>query len=666
MRAHVRHRDVWATGPRAGHHPAVSLRFVATTNYRLTRSHATGAIVQYTHFEIENFKGIKLLRLDLDPAGPGRIHTLVGLNESGKTTILEAIDLFTGGAEELDPKELAGRIRPNENDLVPIAQRANFNGCIRISAGIQLENADVLALQNHMKKKYRIQLKSIPREFDVTDQYKFVNSLFAEKTTLWPSKIGLARGQREKKDWDFAKSRYEDEWLAAVAFLRTRMPAIWYFPNFLFDFSDRIFLRPQPAETATDRFYRALLQDVLDTLELDANVNDHLLARALSSKAADEQALKNMTLQMSRRLSSDVFAAWRRILRRDIDMRVALSVESTVRTGEDDEDIVEPYVEFQIEDSDGFFYVHERSLGFRWFFVFLLLTTFRGLRRNSSREILFLFDEPASNLHPSAQAQLLESLERLASRSRVIYTTHSHHLVNPDWLEQTFVVRNKGADPSADLLDLTARQTDIGIEKYRVFAAAHPEQSQYFQPVLDVLDYAPSRLELVDDLVLVEGKNDFYALRFGELLHDLADLHLYPGGGAGSLDHVIALYLAWGREIVVLLDSDTEGETQRARYLDRFGALLEGRIFLLGELAPSLSGKALDAAFSDEDRLAVTTAMNSDVERPTKKQFFRSLQEAVASKRVIRLTSEAETTLKSILDGLHDALGGTAQAGSEE
>jgi len=54
---------------------------------------------------------------------------------------------------------------------------------------------------------------------------------------------------------------------------------------------------------------------------------------------------------------------------------------------------------------------------------------------------LFLLDEPASNLHSTAQAQLLKSFEKLPS---LIYTTHSHHMINPKWLEGTYVVKNEG------------------------------------------------------------------------------------------------------------------------------------------------------------------------------------------------------------------------------
>jgi ABC-type polysaccharide/polyol phosphate transport system ATPase subunit len=50
--------------------------------------------MKYSKFVIKNFKGIKELTLDLEKEPKSKVFTLVGLNESGKTSILEAINLF--------------------------------------------------------------------------------------------------------------------------------------------------------------------------------------------------------------------------------------------------------------------------------------------------------------------------------------------------------------------------------------------------------------------------------------------------------------------------------------------------------------------------------------------------------------------------------------------
>ena len=51
-------------------------------------------------FHINNFKGIANTTLHLDDGAPGNVTTLIGLNESGKTTILEALSKFISADAE--------------------------------------------------------------------------------------------------------------------------------------------------------------------------------------------------------------------------------------------------------------------------------------------------------------------------------------------------------------------------------------------------------------------------------------------------------------------------------------------------------------------------------------------------------------------------------------
>ena len=51
--------------------------------------------MHFTKFRIKNFKGISSAEIDLAQSGQGKVFTLVGLNECGKTTILEAINSFS-------------------------------------------------------------------------------------------------------------------------------------------------------------------------------------------------------------------------------------------------------------------------------------------------------------------------------------------------------------------------------------------------------------------------------------------------------------------------------------------------------------------------------------------------------------------------------------------
>src|SRR4051794_6960495 len=74
-----------------------SLRSHSGLDILLCRSRERGHM-RYRAFHFENYKGIESMDLALS----GDVTTLIGLNESGKTTILEAIFCFSYGAEDLD------------------------------------------------------------------------------------------------------------------------------------------------------------------------------------------------------------------------------------------------------------------------------------------------------------------------------------------------------------------------------------------------------------------------------------------------------------------------------------------------------------------------------------------------------------------------------------
>ena len=50
--------------------------------------------MQYVSFRIQNFKGIKDTKVSLKSVAGASVFAFVGLNESGKTTVLQAIHSF--------------------------------------------------------------------------------------------------------------------------------------------------------------------------------------------------------------------------------------------------------------------------------------------------------------------------------------------------------------------------------------------------------------------------------------------------------------------------------------------------------------------------------------------------------------------------------------------
>jgi len=605
--------------------------------------------LRYGYFTIKNFKGIELAHLDLAQPPRGRVYTLIGLNESGKTTLLEAINFLGYKSETLDPLDLAGYSVGDVHDVIPISKRANFNDKVRITAGVELAQKDQDAIDRFLKERLGARLAEPVANFTTDQKYLFVNSKLAEKQPpkVWSIKVYVKRAGKRRPvlldgaDWQKLTTYIADE----------HLPSILYFPNFLFEFPDRIYLDEPPADKDRHVFFRRIVQDVLDAVGGNIVWETHILARAKSGGKAERQALESVLLKMGAHITEHIFGAWSKIFRKS-------TTGKELVIGHDQDEAGRWYLQFRIKEANELYAISERSLGFRWFFTYLLLTYYRGLRADDEREVLFLLDEPASNLHPSAQGQLLQSFARLPANCEVIYTTHSHHLVDPNWLDNAFVVKNEGLTYGEEDR-YVARNTNVVVERYRKFAATHPDQTTYFQPVLDVLDYKPGNLENIPDVVMVEGKNDFYTLKLFNKNLRFSDINLMPGGaGASGLDHVIRLYLGWGRNFLVLLDADVEGESQKKRYESLFGPALERRVVTLADVSAEWRGRGLELVLTEADRRIVQTAAYPDDTKFSKTHFNRAVQELYLRDMFPAVSDDAVTRFRTILTFLAERLKG--------
>lgn len=610
--------------------------------------------MRYTEFRFKNFKGIEEMTLEL--AGP--VTTLIGLNESGKTTILEAIFCFSYGAEDLEAINPEMASLRAADQWIPISKRANFNDTIEITAVVELSAEDKSALKAHMHTHFGLTLSEVQDSIKISEKHKFENSRFKERGFIWYLSISGTQG-RQRKPRNYGANT--DEWQGAVSFLMGLLPRIWYFPNFLFELPERFALTEdeqgiEASERDRSRFYRSTFEQILVQIGSGANLQTHVIDRLDSSERADERSLSALLLDMGRVITNTVFEGWGRIFGSE---PAAQEVQLEARSEG------EPYLELKIKGADGYYDLSERSLGFRWFFMFLLMTSFHGLEDEDGRKSLFLLDEPASNLHSTAQAELLKSFETLTEQCDLVYSTHSHHLIDVRWLDSAYIVKNAalGSLDSSDMTDYVSLRiganTAISATSYRRFVAEHPDQTSYFQPVLDLLDYRPSVLEPVPDVVLVEGKSDFYLLRYArEILGLGSDVTLVPGTGAGSLDTLIRLHIGWGKSFVVLLDADAEGEKQKERYASKFGPVFAGRCLLLSDVCGDKAAGVVEELLDPEDRESVIATIFTDENAAPKpkKALRQAILELYARREAVPLSPASEERLAAVLDQLSEVL----------
>jgi energy-coupling factor transporter ATP-binding protein EcfA2 len=215
---------------------------------------------------------------------------------------------------------------------------------------------------------------------------------------------------------------------------------------------------------------------------------------------------------------------------------------------------------------------------------------FPEFRKKRSNNILFLLDEPASNLHSSAQLKILDAIKELSNGSIVIYSTHSHHLINPEWLSGAYVIINdlitdKRLLGNAMNIDDGAK---ITAQKYFTYVGKGKgsTKTSYFQPILDRLDYLPSYVEPIPNIVITEGKNDWYTFKyFSEIvISSKYNLNFYPGAGRNQLWDIIRLYLSWGKKFLVILDGDEPGIKAKNEYIKEFDEFIKTKILTLQDI----------------------------------------------------------------------------------
>lgn len=619
--------------------------------------------MKITGFEIENFKGIKKVKIDLSDSSPGNISTIIGLNESGKTTILEALSLF--GTEDKETANLVGTVyeKSKFSDFIPKDKKAAFTGSVIIRANVVLEDIDVdLLASNYKENGYALDGKAMRRGISIERCYDFKDSVYTQLRTSWAIDFKLKKGKSSEfkrcTGTPSSPKADKDAWLIGAKFLRGRLPKTIYFPTFLFDFPGRIYL--DNSSDIINKYYRNVLQDVLDSRGDGLDIDRHIVERIQRLReshgggsnflshllGSDEKKQIDAVLQKaSAEMSKVIFGSWNEIFGRKVaGKRVQIDWLLDADNGD------RPYVEVSIVDGQSTYSLSERSLGFRWFFSFLLFTQFRA-NRKAEVGTIFLFDEPASNLHSRAQIKLLESFLKIArGATYIVYSTHSHYMINPLWLERAYIVKNEAADyESDDDMDFyEPRESDIKAIKYKTFVGTYPRSSTYFQPVLDALDVPISSLVSAKNALIVEGKYDFHPLVYFSKVMCLpgSKFNIFPATGSGSISPLIALFRGWGVNFRILLDGDDAGKKERGKYRDQM-FVPDDFIRCLSDFDPIFDGKALEAAYQGD--VVDMIKENFGVDRPKKEHYSLLFQELVATGKMVALP-ETEVKLRSIIE----------------
>lgn len=575
--------------------------------------------MKYRKIIIHEYRGIRdPIEFNLERES---IFPLVGVNECGKTTILEAILAFDHTAD----KQNGGRHLKDVENLYSLKK-----GLPRVSAEIQIEpkqlityfkkcqkevsNADALVARLVVPESddsTKRDVSSLLKEFDLRVD-RFLKRPVTEdgSTPIAASDIEKVRDLRSKRreqdrirelTTEVSQSTFDcititrnlgpgigyklDCGIDLPVRLQNRLAQmivadldyILYFDDFRHDVPERISIKSDSKNEWTS---------ILSTLFQSAHEDLNLF----ELPSMDPRRRQTAIAKAEKSLNKTLTAQWEKFHLED-----KKSLEIRVNYHEENGPEIELDIKERSEDEDEFFFgIKDRSKGFFWFFNFVMRLEFNPKKNMGEGRIIYLLDEPGSYLHARAQDKLCTKLMELSRTSQVFYCTHSHHLIDPHVIPFNSIrIVEKSESKEIAVKTIHSHNSDR-------------RKDAAFQPIFEALQIRPAALDLDQKRVLVvEGLYDFLAYD----MFKTADMAIVPAVNANSIQYHISWLLAWGVDYRALWDNDEEGREKFEQASSYFGAEEANRSFRLIPLR-NKKKRRLEELFDDADLSRMKSACN--------------------------------------------------------
>lgn len=195
------------------------------------------------------------------------------------------------------------------------------------------------------------------------------------------------------------------------------------------------------------------------------------------------------------------------------------------------------FLYFWIKEKNEYYKPEQRSKGRQWHLSFYVKITARS--KDDTPNIL-LIDEPGLFLHAKAQKDILKKLEESSKHMEVIYSTHSPYLIDSDKLNRVRLVEISETE---------------GTKVSKIHAKADKET---LTPILTAIGEDLSQGIKLDknNSFIVEGISDYYYLHaFKKLIGSNLELNIIPGCG-DNIPAIASILFGWGLDPYFILDSD--------------------------------------------------------------------------------------------------------------
>lgn len=508
---------------------------------------------------INKYKSIqKPQEVEIDPS----ITTLVGMNESGKTSFLTAIAKTNYFIKDAD-------FEFDQTQDFPRKELIDFENseedCKIITCDYEISEELLNLIENELGKdvltnkdfSYTCHYKNDDtfknincnlvqfwdqklKKYDISEatkntikQLKFLNEL----STITKTEEDIEFSELEQdirniisKGYDLKNWNNELDAYVAKEWINPNMPKFWYFDDY-YPLPGKINinnLSRASSITEKDKTSKALFELARIKPEEILNSDENSYEKYIALLEAS-----------SNKITTEIFKYWSTNQNLDIEFKI----QEITNQNNQREKLLDIRVKNQRHKIT--LPLDRRSKGFNWFFSFIVW--FSKIQADKSSDYILLLDEPGLNLHASAQSDLLLFIEELSKKYQIIYTTHSPFMVDPNKLNR---VR-------------TCLETDEGTT---ISDSIKEKDPNTLFPLQAALGYdIAQNLFINKNNLLVEGPSDLIYLTLISNILEIEnrnflknDITIMPVGGLDKVSTFISLLRGQKLNIACILDSFTD------------------------------------------------------------------------------------------------------------
>ncbi|MDY2988317.1 MAG: AAA family ATPase [Oscillospiraceae bacterium] len=497
------------------------------------------------------------------------ITVLVGMNESGKTSILESLskanyfeddDAFKFNAIHDYPRKQKKAM--DKSGVIPEAVKLQYEiddelkTAIEEDVGVAIQstrfsftrkydnsklwtvsfvnkNDFIKAKAKAVGIKNKEQIEALIKISNASEFDAFLKNQSAETDDAILEQIkSLKKYFENKSNWDNCIDEY-----ITITYLVPNLPKFMYYDDY-YMLPARVSLNGIASNsnaTSADKTAKALLE--LADIDVD---------KVIKSTNYEEFIAELEATQLT--ITDELFKYWTT----NKNLKILFNIDKVEQVdNRNNTRIVDHVLDIRVQNqrSGVSLPLSNRSKGFNWFFSFLVW--FMKIQENRDDTYILLLDEPGLNLHAKAQNDLLKFLCDLSENYQIIYTTHSPFMINTENLNQVRTVLEK----------------DDGTH---ISESVQEKDPNTLFPLQAALGYdLAQNLFVAKKNLLVEGIADLtYLTILSSMLNDSGrislkdDVVIVPTGGADKIATFVSLLRGNELSMVCLLDTFTDKSSQ--------------------------------------------------------------------------------------------------------